>query len=255
MNILDTEDTFEILQKISKISSNLHHSFNIYNFESEISILNTNKQIKPSTAFKDLLLIAIKYELLTDHYFNTNQTFAEKNNITFNQDMVHIKDPIDLGGIAKGYLMLLIKNYLDPLGVEYEINFGGSLLYEQDKVITIRDVNSPQEEAIEVAVDGRNSIHTSSYYWQHDGVNSHIYQRNCGYKVIHKSISVIDSNPILADALSTALYSMELYTAIEYIKKYKLKVVYQFNDMIYISNTIKQFNCLIADKHIQLIEV
>lgn len=249
----DSVQTQALLQKISEVANILQASFNIYDSTSEISKLNTDKSIEASAYLIDILTVAKKYENLTDYYFNTNQAFIDQNNIEINGNIVTVNHPVDLGGIAKGYFMMIVKNMLEKYNLDYEMNFGGSILSTKNKTITIRNMQSPKLNCIQLELPKHAAIHTSSYYFQLDGENSHIHSKANGYSKLNKSVSVISSNPILADAFSTALYCMALDIALKYIEKYQLTVIYCLNDDVYISkDLVTSSNLKLLDSDITL---
>lgn len=234
----DTPQTANILQTILRVANQLQASFNIYDCNSEISKLNREMKINGSPHLIEILKIAQKYEQLTNYYFNTNQLFVEQNNIEITDNLITINYPIDLGGIAKGYFMALVQKLLIKNQLSFEMNFGGSLLLSRIKQVSIRDMNAPSEDCIKFKLPQNHSIHTSSYYFQTDGVNSHIHSKDANYNILKKSVSLIDSNPILADVFSTALYCMPIETALEYIQKYQLSVIYCYNNNVYVTSDL-----------------
>lgn len=234
----ETNQTEAILQTILSVASQLQSSFNIYDPNSEISKLNTDKQLLASPYLVEILDIAKKYEVKTDYYFNTNQQFIEENNIELHNNLVRINYPVDLGGLAKGYFMALVQSLLLKKDLSFEMNFGGSLLLSSNKLITIRSMTNPLENCIQFELPKLTSIHTSSYYFQIDGDQSHIHSKTDNYHILNKSVSVISANPILADVFSTALYCMPIDTALTYISKYNLNVIYCYNSDIYASREL-----------------
>lgn len=256
LRVEDSKQTKALLQKISEVANILQATFNIYDPKSEISNLNTNKSIEASPYLVDILTVSKKYESLTNYYFNTNQDFIEHNNININGSKLTVTHPVDLGGIAKGYFMMIVKNLLEKNNLDYEMNFGGSILSTKIKTIAIRNMQSPNLNCIQLDLPTNTAIHTSSYYFQLDGENSHIHSKADGYSKLNKSVSVISPNPILADVFSTALYCMPLDIALEYIEKYQLTVIYSLDDNVYISkDLITSSNLKLLDSDITLYSI
>lgn len=246
----ESTQTVELLNSILNVASQLQASFNIYDPNSEISKLNTDKQLLASPYLVEILELAKKYEQLTDYYFNTNQLFTEQNNIEITNNLVTVHNPVDLGGIAKGYLMALVQNILLKHHLSFEMNFGGSLLLSTNKLVSIRSMDNPLEHCIQFELPKYQAIHTSSYYFQIDGDQSHIHSKADNYEILSKSVSVIDPNPILADVFSTALYCMPIDTALGYIRKYQLTVIYCFNHDVYVTSDLlsnDQFKVISSD--------
>lgn len=249
----DSNQTKSLLQDILKVANTLQAAFNIYNPKSEISKLNIDRSLEVNPYLIDILTIAKKYESITNYYFNTNQNFIEQNNIDINGKKVTINHPIDLGGIAKGYFMSIVKDLLDKNCLGYEMNFGGSILSTDIKTISIRNMLDPQTNCIQLELPKDTAIHTSSYYFQLNGENSHIHSKVSGYSKLNKSVSVLSPKPILADVFSTALYCMPLDIAFEYIVKYHLTVIYCLDENVYISkNLVTSSNLQLLDSNITL---
>lgn len=251
VEIDNNENSLVVLKQIQHLTSVCHKSFNIYDKFSEISYLNQQKQIRPTKHLNDLLLAAIKLEKFTDYYFNTSQLFKENDNLKIEGGLVKIIDPIDLGAIAKGYLIDQICQILKDGNYNFKVEFGGALVYEQVNQIKLRSVNDYRQTDLQVELSPCSSIHTSSFYFQNDGVNSHLYSKTSEFKILNKSVSVISHSSMKADALSTALYAMELEQALTFIKQNQLNVIYQTNDVIYISESIKYK--LYSDRLIEII--
>ena len=122
---------------------------------------------------------------------------------------------IDLGGIAKGYAIGLIGEFLDANGVEnYVINAGGDLVIAGNRIgrpwrIGIQNPYAPGVFAsIELA--GRHSLFTSGNYLRRyqlgDGFRHHIIDPRTGEPSTgQSSATVLGRDPVLADVAATAL--------------------------------------------------
>lgn len=128
---------------------------------------------------------------------------------------------IDLGGIAKGYAADEIEKILRENNVESAIiNLGGNI-----KVLGTKAENTPFKVGIQGPEELRNqyigiveasdkTIVTSGDYERYfieDGVKyHHIFDPNTGYPVTTNvaSVTVIAQESMLADAMSTILYTM-----------------------------------------------
>ena len=122
---------------------------------------------------------------------------------------------IDLGGIAKGYAIGLIGEFLDANGVEnYVINAGGDLVIAGNRFgrpwrIGIQNPYAPGVFAsIELA--GRHSLFTSGNYLRRyqlgDGFRHHIIDPRTGESSTgQSSATVLGRDPVLADVAATAL--------------------------------------------------
>jgi thiamine biosynthesis lipoprotein len=122
---------------------------------------------------------------------------------------------IDLGGIAKGYAIGLIGEFLDANGVEnYVINAGGDLVMAGKRFghpwrIGIQNPFAPGVLA-SIELSGRHSLFTSGNYarryQQGNGFRHHIIDPRSGESSSgQSSATVLDVDPVLADVAATAL--------------------------------------------------
>ncbi len=153
---------------------------------------------------------------------------------------------IDLGGVAKGYALDLVNNYLQENGVSsYLINAGSSSIALGEKktkdglfTIGLKEVKNAYIKAKECFIS------TSSIYEQGvtiDGVTySHIINPKTGSAVnVNDGVIVISSNGAFGDAFSTSLMNntVEEIKEIEEINNIKTivikkkKIVYSHKDI------------------------
>jgi len=122
---------------------------------------------------------------------------------------------IDLGGIAKGYAVGLIADYLDRSGVEnYIVNAGGDMRIAGNRFgrpwrIGIQNPFAPGVVA-SLQLDGRHSLFTSGnyhrQYWQGGRRMHHIIDPRSGEPSRgQSSATVLDPDPVRADVAATAL--------------------------------------------------
>lgn len=122
---------------------------------------------------------------------------------------------IDLGGIAKGYAIGLIADYLTDAGFEhFLINAGGDLYFSGAKFgkawnIGIQNPFGPGAIA-SVSLTGNHSLFTSGnyqrYYQQADKIVHHIIDPRTGDPSQHiSSATVLSSDPVLSDVAATTL--------------------------------------------------
>jgi len=138
--------------------------------------------------------------------------------LTQNQQQAHSNNPhlqLDLGGIAKGYAIGLIADYLTGSGFEhFLINAGGDLYSSGTKFgkpwkIGIQNPFGPGAIA-SVSLTGHNTLFTSGnyqrYYQQADKVVHHIIDPRTGEPSQHiSSASVLSPDPVLSDVAATTL--------------------------------------------------
>lgn len=135
---------------------------------------------------------------------------------------VYLADPrmsLDVGAIAKGYVAERIADRLYELGVEgYVIDLGGNLRAVGDKAegtpftAGIRDPNSASAHVRVVSMIEGSCVTSGAYerYMTVDGVRyHHIIDPDTLYPATYfTSVTVLTEDGALADALSTALFSM-----------------------------------------------
>ena len=122
---------------------------------------------------------------------------------------------LDFGGIAKGYAISLIAEYLERQGFEhYLINAGGDIVTAGNnlgKAWRIGIQNPFQPGAIaSIDLTGRQSLFTSGnyqrFYRNGDKLVHHIIDPRSGEPSIHiSSATVLASDPVLADVAATTL--------------------------------------------------
>ena len=122
---------------------------------------------------------------------------------------------IDLGGIAKGYAVGLIGNFLEDNGiVDYIVNAGGDMLISGNKFgrpwrIGIQDPYAPGVVA-SIEIEGRHSLFTSGNYrrryLQGGELEHHIIDPRTGKPARgQSSATVLVDDPVRADVAATVL--------------------------------------------------
>ncbi len=122
---------------------------------------------------------------------------------------------IDLGGIAKGYAIGLIADFLDSNGIEnYVINAGGDIVLAGNRFgrpwrIGIQNPFAPGVVA-SLELEGRHALFTSGNYArsyrQGDGMRHHIIDPRSGESARgQSSATVLGVDPVRADVAATAL--------------------------------------------------
>jgi thiamine biosynthesis lipoprotein len=122
---------------------------------------------------------------------------------------------IDLGGIAKGYAVGLVSDYLDNNGIDhYIINAGGDMVIAGNRFgrpwrIGIQNPFVPGVVA-RLEVEGKHSLFTSGnyhrQYWRGKDLAHHIIDPRSGEPSSgQSSATVLTGDPVLADVAATAL--------------------------------------------------
>ncbi len=127
----------------------------------------------------------------------------------------HAQLQLDFGGIAKGYAVGLIGDYLDANGIgDYVINSGGDLQIAGNRFgrpwrVGIQNPFAPGAIA-RIHLEGRHSLFTSGNYARrfHRGgeIAHHIIDPRSGKSARgQSSATVLANDPVLADVAATAL--------------------------------------------------
>lgn len=122
---------------------------------------------------------------------------------------------IDFGGIAKGFAVGLVSNYLDNNGIDdYIINAGGDMALAGSRFgrpwrIGIQNPYTPGIVA-RIAIEGKHSLFTSGNYQRRylrgDDVVHHIIDPRSGEPSRgSSSVTVLNPDPVLADVAATSL--------------------------------------------------
>jgi thiamine biosynthesis lipoprotein len=122
---------------------------------------------------------------------------------------------IDLGGIAKGYAVGLLSDYLDSNGIDhYIINAGGDMVTAGNRFgrpwrIGIQNPFAPGVVA-RLEIEGKHSLFTSGNYhrryWRGENLAHHIIDPRSGEPSSgQSSATVLTGDPVLADVAATAL--------------------------------------------------
>lgn len=234
----DEAETDNLLDKIN----DLDHKLNGYDEASELYKLNKTKE----SFDKDIYEIVSKSVSLYEKYGLVDITIGELiylwdinsdsptvpslenisaalksrgvSNISLENNCVRIKGNtgIELGAVAKGYLLNELRNVLKDSGSESSlINFGSSILLYGDETFNI-GIKNPFEQNEIIATLSLNdqTVSTSGGYerfFEADGKTySHILNADTGYpaKSDLASVTVICKDALTGDFLSTAAYIM-----------------------------------------------
>lgn len=246
LTIIFESENFEIVKSINEIIikkvDHLHKVFNYFDQESELSKLNNNKELLITNDNYDLLNIidaAKKFKVLGNSYFNIDTTFDYEDLINIKDNIITTKNPLDLGAIAKGYFLDWCSHLLKNYDEDIFINFGGSILsYHDNLKVGLRSPKDLNNYAITMIINKYQTLHTSATYEQkYQNNQSHIYQKDLEDKYLAndlKSVTVIDTNSTACDALSTAIFAMDIDLAIAFCKDTGYNVIIIDNNMIYI---------------------
>ena len=244
-----TEEIDNIINSVQKIPLSMNEILNRNDNNSELFLLNSLEpgiKMKISENLFFLIKQSIYFHEITNGYFDITTASlmpdADKGNRkcmgidnliieNLNQSIIKKKKCtlIDLDGIAEGYVIKLMLEEFERLGVtDVLINFGGNistLSKNNEWDISVKNpdfsytINSVFKEFNNL------SISTSSQYSKLLKYNNKTYSHItdpfefCLKKKENISISIISDNPIYADAMSTALQAMPIELALEYLDK------------------------------------
>ena len=159
---------------------------------------------------------------------------------------------LDLGGIAKGYAADEVKEVLLNLGIKSAIiNLGGNILTVGTKPdgslwrigIQYPTVNQGGNYVMILSIEDTSVVTSGPYerfFTVGDTSYHHIIDTENGYPARSdlESITIISENSFVADALSTAVYSLGLVSGMELIEKMDLieAVAITYNQEIILSS-------------------
>ena len=247
-------DPFVIKSNIDFILKNIDSSASNYNPNSEISIFNksnSNSYKFVSSNLYKIISEAKNVSILTEGFFditvgdikinkgfyiNTKKTSSRENNIFTYKDIQLSEDfssirkkngliNVDLSGIAKGYAVDIIYNYLNSQNIsDFVINIGGEIRTSsknEPQKIYIDDPSKNSQYIEEIFLLNKSIASSGTYI---DSVNyegkeiSHIINPKTLENVsnLNMLVSVIHNKCSIADALATGLVAMDADDIIKY---------------------------------------
>lgn len=204
--------------------------FNRFNEKSELSKLNTDKEITPSKDLSEVLKIAQNIEKESDGSFSClmgdisdawdfeNGTIPDitltQNSITVTDDYVTISGgSVDLGAVAKGYVIdKIVEEYKNNGVTRAVVSCGSSVGIIGEATVGIRNPDGNQSDIIGKITLTDCAVSTSGDYEKffiRDGVRyHHILDPKTGFPANNglRAVTVIGENGAMADALSTAAF-------------------------------------------------
>lgn len=146
---------------------------------------------------------------------------------------VRISDPeasIDVGALGKGYATEMAAKHLESMGADhYVLNIGGNIRILGHKVdgsswaTGIKDPKDPETYAKTIQLADTSCVTSGNYerYFTVDGVKYHhiIDKDTLMPSTYFSSVSIITPDSALADALSTALFTMSYEDGLKIVEK------------------------------------
>ncbi len=258
--VVVSNDTFSVIKKAVEVASISNGAFDptVGALVSAWNIGSEDARV-PSQDEINSLLPLIGYEMITLN--------EEEKSVFLNKKGMEI----DLGGIAKGYAADEIAKILSFNNVEKAIiNLGGNVLTVGRRTngekwrIGVQNPELERGNSVVILHLEDLSLVTSGPYERFlevDGVTyHHILNTDTGYPVVTNltSASIIASNSLLADALSTAIFSLgkkEGLTLINSLEDVEAVFIDKNND-IYLSQGFKDksINYSINDDSFKVVE-
>jgi FAD:protein FMN transferase len=234
--IYDMDDDMSeiVASKAYEEGLRLSKIFNLYDEKSELSLLNKNRKMRVSKEFVEVLNIAKEFYELTNGLYDVSlgkqilqrkkgleenakcsfkDILIENNFITLKNDDVII----DLGSIAKGYIVDKMVELLEKEGVMTGLVDGRGDIRIFGDIIQNIGIQHPRDKdkTISKITVGECAVATSGDYNQYYGTfeKSHIINSKN-----FSSITVVCPNLAIADAFATAFFVLE---SLELVDKYK----------------------------------
>jgi thiamine biosynthesis lipoprotein len=138
---------------------------------------------------------------------------------------------IDVGGIAKGFILMRIATYLADNGyVNYLVNGGGDIIgkgVRADGKAWVIGIQHPRKNDSLLSTFSleRHSVFTSGDYERFRIVNGkrvhHLFNPHTGYSATNnQSVSIYGNDPLQNKFLSTGLFSTPADSIVAYVKKH-----------------------------------
>lgn len=171
--------------------------------------------------------------LLTDlqaanQYTDPSNIVLDEENLTITMQE-HMS--IDLGGVSKGYISGKIIEYLSSLNISYLLNNGTSNVSiggthptrENGKfLLAITNPNNPYDWYAEVYLSDGDQLVTSGDYQQYFEADGELYHHIINPNTLFperysRSVSIVTSDPALADLYSTAIFTMSIEDGLDFV--------------------------------------
>jgi thiamine biosynthesis lipoprotein len=247
-------DLIDVKSNIENIISLIDRAASSYNYNSEISVFNrlshtrfitissnlsnilqkSNLASEMTNGFFDITVGNIKiykgfYGHLKSNIVNKGSTFDFKDIVlSQNKNLLRknsIDINVDLSGIAKGYAVDLIYNYLLSKGINnFVVNIGGEIKVHSDSERLPVSIDDPSaiKQSSETVYLLNEAIATSGTYIDSiiydDQEISHIINPFTSNNIskLNLLVSVIHTDCVIADALATGLIAMSVKDIINF---------------------------------------
>ena len=275
INENESEKVKNILDKVEQYVNEIDDKFSVFKDTSEISNINKNAGIKPvnisDDAFEILRLSKVYSAItvgtfdittkpLTDYYKNSLENVEDFNEtlrkVNYNCLMIDEKNQsvmlknkdqaIDLGGIAKGYVIDKIIEIFKENKIENAIiNLGGTIYnIGETRNIGIRNPFNPiniskKDESI-ITIESINEIFVTSGLYEQ---GEHIIDPKTSKKVETDiiSVSIIGNNGAEQDAIATACFVLGIEKSVKLLNERNLQGIFILkNGQIFATDGMKK---------------
>ncbi len=241
------EDIYQEAIRLQKI-------FNFYDKKGELSKLNKRRKINASTELLTVIKKAIKYCELTNGRYDiskANQIIARKNSLPLPNKScsykdIHIKNDqislghpdvlIDLGSIAKGYIVDKLVEFMQNQGIEsaYIDARGDMRIFgDHEELVEIQDPRDHNSTIGSIQFKNQ-AIATSGDYKQYN--NNDFNSSHLLGKEDLISVTVIADNLTLADVLATCICLLKQNEVNQFISQFTN------TEIICINNKLEKIN-------------
>lgn len=249
-----------LLEKAKNTVNEIHNTYNAYDDNSEVSLLNTKKEINPEN--DEIYKKSKEFFWATEGMFDptvkplTNlwningenpkvpedETIAQTLKLVNGENLVidekislENNASIDLGGIAKGYATDKIVEMLKKEGAKkFVLNLGGNIYaYSPEKAVSI-GIQEPFAQRGEllftVKVNDKAVVSSGIYerYFEENGeIYHHIFDTKTGYpaKSGISQVTIVGKDATMCDAFSTAILVGGEELALKLKEKYDFEYI------------------------------
>ena len=266
-----------LLEKAKNKINEIHNTYNAYDENSEVSLLNTKKEINPEN--NEIYLKAKEFFYATEGLFDptvkplTNlwningenpkvpedETIAQTLKLVNGENLVidekislENNASIDLGGIAKGFATDKTVEMLKNSGCkDFVLNLGGNIYaYSEKKPLTV-GVQEPFSQrgellfTLNVSDSAVVSSGTYERFFEENGKRyHHIFDPNTGYPAETgiSQVTVVGKDCTMCDAFSTAILVGGEKLALKLKEKYDFEYIILSGKNLITSNEIEICN-------------
>lgn len=275
INENESEKVKNILDKVEQYVNEIDDKFSIFKDTSEISNIKKNAGIEPINVSDDtfeILKLSKKYSVITegtfditakpitDYYknllehiedFNETLRKVNYNDVIIDEENQSIRlknkgQAIDLGGIAKGYVIDKIIEIFKENKIENAIiNLGGTIYnIGETRNIGIRNPFNPiniskKDESI-ITIESENEIFVTSGLYEQ---GEHIIDPKTSKKVETDiiSVSIIGNNGAEQDAIATACFVLGIEKSVKLLNERNLQGIFILkNGQIFATDGMKK---------------